>query len=148
MATRYTNRRDGYSTGHSAPATTASGYSAPHADYGYTTIMEEQECCPLVVDPLTLIALIGFIAAATAFLNIQITMILTGKRRKRGASTYLSQASSFEQMISDTILESITEVMNAPHNEGRKRSRHYRQQKGGGSQCFGNRLIPVSHWSV
>lgn len=41
------------------------------------------ECCPLVVDPLTLTALLGFIAASTALLNTVITMNLTGRRRRR-----------------------------------------------------------------
>ncbi len=42
------------------------------------------ECCPLVVDPLTVAALLSFIAGGAAFLNVQITMILGRKRRKRG----------------------------------------------------------------
>lgn len=43
----------------------------------------KKKCCPLVVDPLTLAALLGFIAAATAFLRIQITMILGRRKRRR-----------------------------------------------------------------
>ena len=41
------------------------------------------DCCPLVVDPLTLAALLGFIAAATAFLNTVITMNIMGRRKRR-----------------------------------------------------------------
>ena len=32
------------------------------------------DCCPPVVDPKTLLTLLGFLAAATYFLNIDITM--------------------------------------------------------------------------
>ncbi len=41
------------------------------------------DCCPLVVDPLTLLSLIAGIAAATAFLNVAITMNIVGKKRKK-----------------------------------------------------------------
>jgi hypothetical protein len=47
-------------------------------------------CCPLVVDPLTVTALVGFIGAATFFLNTVITMStaisMIGRRRRRDAS--------------------------------------------------------------
>ena len=45
-------------------------------------------CCPLVVDPFTVIGLIGFIAASTYFLNILITMniMAPGKRRRKRAN--------------------------------------------------------------
>ena len=44
------------------------------------------ECCPLVVDPLTYAALIGFIGLATYFFNEFIAMsmlMMARKRRKR-----------------------------------------------------------------
>ena len=41
------------------------------------------DCCPAVVDSLTFIALLGFIGAATYFLQFTITMNLMRKRRKR-----------------------------------------------------------------
>ncbi len=42
------------------------------------------DCCPLVVDPLTLFAILLGIAGATFFLNTAITMnIMRRKRRKR-----------------------------------------------------------------
>ncbi len=44
------------------------------------------QCCPLVVDPLTLTAILGGIAAATAFFNVLITMTLRRKRKKRDDS--------------------------------------------------------------
>ena len=43
-------------------------------------------CCNVVVDPLSVLTLIGFLAAATYFLNILITMNIGGKRRKRRRS--------------------------------------------------------------
>ena len=36
-----------------------------------------------MVDPLLLTALLGFIGAATAFLNTVITMVMPGKKRRR-----------------------------------------------------------------
>ena len=44
------------------------------------------DCCPPVVDPLTYIALLSFLAAAIYFLQQQIEMsmlMMPGKRRKR-----------------------------------------------------------------
>ena len=42
------------------------------------------DCCPPVVDPLTFMALLAFIAAATYFLQFSITMLLMmGRRKKR-----------------------------------------------------------------
>ncbi len=40
-------------------------------------------CCPLVVKPLVILALLGGIAAATAFFNVLITMNIMGRRRRR-----------------------------------------------------------------
>ena len=60
----------------------ASGYgSFSQSAYG-----GQKPCCPLVVDPLSLLALLGFIAAATALLNSVITMnimaVATGRKRR------------------------------------------------------------------
>ena len=44
------------------------------------------DCCPLVMDPLTIFALLGFLAAATYMLRVEITMSMlmaAGRRRKR-----------------------------------------------------------------
>ena len=63
-------------------------------------------CCPLVVDPLTFIALLSFISLAVFFLNIEITMSnLMAKRRKRRnlSKTYqigLLNSIPFEIMLS------------------------------------------------
>jgi hypothetical protein len=43
------------------------------------------DCCPLVVDPLTYAALIGFIGLATYFFNEFIAMSMLAKRRKKRA---------------------------------------------------------------
>ena len=45
----------------------------------------ESECCPLVVDPLTLFALLSFIGAAVYLLNEQIAMsnLMMAKRKRR-----------------------------------------------------------------
>ena len=59
------------------------GRSDRHSLVGSSSYGHEEDCCPLVVDPLTLIGLLGGIAAATAFLNVLITMNITGRKRKR-----------------------------------------------------------------
>lgn len=41
-------------------------------------------CCDLVVEPLTLLSLMGFIMLATIFLNSQISALASGRRRRRG----------------------------------------------------------------
>jgi hypothetical protein len=45
----------------------------------------KEKCCPLVVDPLALAVLLGFIAAATFFLNNLIIVNISKKRKKRQA---------------------------------------------------------------
>ena len=56
------------------------------------TDSKKDKCCPIVVDPLTFTALLGAIAAATAFLNTLITMNITKRRRKRAAVGALEEA--------------------------------------------------------
>ena len=71
----YGHSSSGYGSG--------SGYGGyGHESYGH----EHHDCCPLVVDPMTLCALLGLIAAATYFLRTAITMnmnIVGRKRRKK-----------------------------------------------------------------
>merc|ERR1712045_615012 len=57
------------------------------------------DCCPPVVDPLTFIALLGFIAAATYFLQQQITMLLGRRRRKR----------SYNERLQSYVMEGLEE---------------------------------------
>ncbi len=71
--------------------------------YGHSGGGGGVECCPLVVDPLTMVTLLAFIAGATLFLNIQITMILGGKKRRRRRSNLSSGESS------DAIMETINQ---------------------------------------
>ena len=63
------------------------GYGS-HSGYGHHESYDYHECCPLVVDPLILCALLGLIAAATYFLRIQITMNMNivGRKRRRKRS--------------------------------------------------------------
>ena len=60
------------------PLTSCLLYSGSRkSDYGgdqYGSFSSAGGCCPLVVDPLTYAALIGFIALATYFFNEQIAM--------------------------------------------------------------------------
>jgi hypothetical protein len=50
-----------------------------------------------VVDPLTLTALLGAIVAGTAFLNVLITMNITGRRKKRSNDQLASKFSDLIQ---------------------------------------------------
>ena len=75
-------KSDPYGYGHSG-----SGYGNSVASYGHGSYSGHgMDCCPLVVDPLTLLALAGFLAAAVYLLNEQIQMsmlMMPGKKRKR-----------------------------------------------------------------
>ena len=72
---------ESYGYGHST-----GGYgSTSHG--GYSSGYGHDDCCPLVVDPLTLTAILGAIAAATAFFNVLITMNIT-RRKKRESSSF------------------------------------------------------------
>ena len=51
-----------------------------------------EECCPLVVDPLTLLALIAGIAGATFFLNMLITMNIMRRRRREVGRRQFNEA--------------------------------------------------------
>ena len=58
------------------------------------------ECCPLVVDPLTYAALIGFIGLATYFFNEFIAMsmlMMARKRRKRELNLH-------EDIVNETLV--------------------------------------------
>ena len=75
-----------------------SGYGSSHSSYGghgghgggYSSGYGHDDCCPLVVDPLTLTAILGAIAAATAFFNVLITMNIT--RRKKRETNILAES--------------------------------------------------------
>ena len=94
----YTRRKDlrnhHYYDGGGYPRLSGSGYDYP--DYGPSSLgykssvssgstgyNKEPECCPLVVDPLTFFTLLGFLAGATYFLNVLITMNIMPRRRRR-----------------------------------------------------------------
>ena len=84
--------RSGYgdrSYGHSSSGYghSSSGYGS-HSGYGHSSYDyhdDHHECCPLVIDPLVMCALLGFIAAATWFLRTAITMNMNivGRKRRR-----------------------------------------------------------------
>lgn len=63
--------RDSYGQLYASASGSGSGSGYGHKD-----------CCPLVVDALTLLTLLAGIAAATAFLYILITMNITGRKRR------------------------------------------------------------------
>ena len=49
--------------------------------------MDYKECCPLVIDNLTFISLIGFIILATYFLRQAILLNIMGRRKRRDISS-------------------------------------------------------------
>ena len=60
-----------------------SGYG--HSSYGGYSSSYDQ-CCPLVVDPLTFAALLSFLAAATYLLQTVIAMTIMMMRRRRSSN--------------------------------------------------------------
>ena len=63
-----------------------SGYGGDHSGYGgghYGSYSSFGDCCPLVVDPLTYFALLGFLGAAIYFFQVLIEMSMLMMRRKR-----------------------------------------------------------------
>ena len=83
-------RSDSYGHSSSGYGHSSSGYGGHSGSYssGY-----HDDCCPLVVDPLTLVALLSFLAAATFLLNQQISMSNLMVRRKRENRKTRSQLS-------------------------------------------------------
>ncbi len=70
-----------------------SGYG--HSNYGHGSYSDGHDCCPLVTDPKTWIALLSFIAAATYFLRIEVTMsmlMMAGKKRRKRRSGLVNPA--------------------------------------------------------
>ena len=63
----------------------SSGYGHSSSGYGHSGSYSSgyDDCCPPVVDPLTYIALLSFLAAAVYLLNEQIAMSNLMVRRKR-----------------------------------------------------------------
>ena len=61
-----------------------SGYD--HSSYGGGYV-DYKECCPLVVDNLTFVSLIGFIILATYFLRQAILLNIMGRRKRRDISS-------------------------------------------------------------
>ena len=67
-----------------------SGYSDYHEPYHPDSYYYFEKCCPLVVEPLTYIALLSFIALAVYLLNEQIQMsMLMMARKKRQLNWFL-----------------------------------------------------------
>ena len=82
-----------HSFGHSGYSDGHSGYSNGHSGYfgGYDTV-HTSRCCEPVVDNYSFLALMVFIALATYFLQVAITMNLTGRKKrsaKSGMKNYL-----------------------------------------------------------
>ena len=66
--------------------TAASGYGYGHHETHHSSYSHGyHDCCPLVVDPLTYAAILGFLAAATYLLQTVIAMsaLAGGGRKKR-----------------------------------------------------------------
>lgn len=68
-------------------------FVSPSAHGGY-----KLECCPLVVDPLTFVGLLGFVAAATAFLNTVITMNIMMAVVKRSRKRSMTQVHLWDKI--------------------------------------------------
>jgi hypothetical protein len=78
----------GASSGYGVSSDHGSSYGSDHSSgYGYggyeVSHKEETHCCPLVVDPLCLAAILLGIAAATYLLQIVIAKTFGKRKRKR-----------------------------------------------------------------
>ena len=78
----------------------SSGGGSGHGGGGSHYELSDPECCPLVVDPLTLGALLAFTAAATALLGTLITTSL-GRRKKRSDGSYGQVQMTISSIFSD-----------------------------------------------
>ena len=67
-------------TGMAARSKSGSNSHGSYSGYGSSS---HESCCPLVVDPLTLLSLGAFLAAAVYLLNELIAMSMLMRRRKR-----------------------------------------------------------------
>ena len=80
----------GPSYGGSGPSYGGSGPSyGSSGPYGSFSSGGGMDCCPLVVDPLTLLSFVAFIGAATYLLNQVISMSNLAKRKKRSSEANL-----------------------------------------------------------
>ena len=98
----------------SDPYGSYSGYGGSggggHSSYGSHSSGYGSDCCPPVVDPLTWLALLGFIAAATYLLNEVIAMsmlMMARKRRKRNLMT----AENWHEIICKGINYSVISIV-------------------------------------
>lgn len=74
-----------------------SGYGYGHSGYGHSGHgggSYKEKCCPLVIDTLCVLAILGAIAAATLFLNPLIVMNLGKRRRRRDLTSSLFNGES------------------------------------------------------
>ena len=86
QAARGKSGASGKSDYHSGYGHSGYGHSGHSGFGGYSHGFGYNDCCPLVFDPLTLIAFFGFLAAGTYLLQITITMTIMGRRKKRNIS--------------------------------------------------------------
>ena len=83
----------GYSSDHH------SGYASGHSSGGYSHGGYFDDCCPPVVDNLTFIALMSFLALGTYFLRIRITMDLGRRKKRRRSISRKSESSELEDIL-------------------------------------------------
>ena len=86
------DHHSGYGSGHSS-----GGYG--HSSGGYSHGGYFDDCCPPVVDNLTFIALMSFLALGTYFLRIRITMDLGRRKKRRRSISRKSEISELEDIL-------------------------------------------------
>lgn len=75
-------------------------HTSGYGDYHY----DHDECCPLVVDPLTLFAFLGFLAGATYFLNTLITMNINNNNNNNpGGGFFRRRTRSTSKRLDDLL---------------------------------------------
>ena len=94
------DHHSGYGSGHSSGY--GSGHSSGgygHSSGGYSHGGYFDDCCPPVVDNLTFIALMSFLALGTYFLRIRITMDLGRRKKRRRSISRKSEISELEDIL-------------------------------------------------
>ena len=103
----HSSGHSGYGSGHSSGGYghSSGGYGHSSGGYGHSSGGYSHggyfdDCCPPVVDPLTFTALMSFLALATYFLRIRITMdLMMAGRKKRRSISRNSENSELEDIL-------------------------------------------------
>ena len=111
---KYVERSYGHNDPYYGHSSSGYGSDSGYGGYGHeSSDYEHHDCCPLVVDPMTLCALLALIAAASYFLRRAITMnmnIVGRKRRKKRSHGEDAIYYSSSHKLSESVNNSMNDV--------------------------------------